>query len=194
MKMISFRPFLFGFLLCALGTAGAAPILWTLQGFTLNDGGTASGSFIYDADTKAISNLGITTTTGSARVGSTYTTFNPNVTNTANGFQAARSPTFTVRSPGLIFGFGTLTDAGGTIVPPFISFSEGSYGDINLNGIVVDSTYRQSTAGFLTTNPSSAPEPTSLILGSEALRCFSLNVVALSFSSQLACRFCRTTY
>lgn len=53
-------------------SASAAPLVWTLQGVTFTDGGTASGSFMYDAATNTYSNVNITTTAGSVRTGATY--------------------------------------------------------------------------------------------------------------------------
>ncbi len=64
--------------------AYAIPVTWTLSGVTFNDGGTASGSFDFDAslnDETAYSNVSITTTTVGAFPGSsTYygAGFNPN--------------------------------------------------------------------------------------------------------------------
>lgn len=54
-------------------SASAAPVTWTLTDTTFDDGGTATGSFVYDADTNLYSHVNITTTTGSIRVGETYT-------------------------------------------------------------------------------------------------------------------------
>jgi hypothetical protein len=143
----------------AAGTVGlsATPVLWTLQGVTLTDGGTASGSFVYDADTNTYSDLNITTTTGSARAGSTYTVFNPFTGTSPDGFFAATTFPFDEGSPGLIIGFLTLTDAGGTreFDASFI-FDEGSY--YGLNGLLGDATFRFSTAGGIT----SVPEPSAL--------------------------------
>jgi hypothetical protein len=55
----------------------AAPIQWTLQNVTFDDGGTANGSFVYDADLgngpTALSSISITTTSGSAFSGTSYT-------------------------------------------------------------------------------------------------------------------------
>ena len=144
----------------ATGTVSvsAAPILWTLQGVTFSDGGTAFGSFVYDADTNTYSNLDITTTTGSVRAGSTYTVFNPFVGNSASGFFAATTFPFDPGSPGLIIGFLGLTDSGGTRQFPLFSFSEGSY--YYSIGLVGDATYRSTTTGGI----SSVPEPSALIL------------------------------
>jgi hypothetical protein len=53
-------------------TASAGPILWTLEGVTFVGGGTASGTFDFDADTGLFSNVDITTTTGGSVTGATY--------------------------------------------------------------------------------------------------------------------------
>ncbi len=62
------RRVLFAALVLALGlipaAASATPVIWTLHGVTFTDGGTASGSFIYDSDTNTYSSVNITTTPG----------------------------------------------------------------------------------------------------------------------------------
>ena len=55
-----------------VASASATPLVWTLTGVTFTDGGTASGSFMYDPATNTYSNVNITTTTGSVRTGATY--------------------------------------------------------------------------------------------------------------------------
>lgn len=50
---------------CVAFAAQAVPIQWTLNGVTFTDGGTASGTFVYDAATNTYSNINITTTAGS---------------------------------------------------------------------------------------------------------------------------------
>ena len=59
---------------CIAGSSAALadPVKWTLTGVTFNDGGTASGSFVYDAETNGYSDVSITTTTGTIRTGATY--------------------------------------------------------------------------------------------------------------------------
>jgi hypothetical protein len=64
--------------LCALAVscvlAGpAAAATGTLVGITFDDGGTASGTFAYDAPTNTYSDINITTTAGSSRAGAVYT-------------------------------------------------------------------------------------------------------------------------
>ena len=48
------------------------PLTWTISNATFSDGGTASGTFVYDADTNTYSSINITTTTGSVRSGASY--------------------------------------------------------------------------------------------------------------------------
>jgi hypothetical protein len=48
--------------LLAAGTAHAVPLTWTLQNVTFDDGGSANGSFDFDADTTSYSNIMINTT------------------------------------------------------------------------------------------------------------------------------------
>lgn len=45
--------------------AQAAPLQWTLKDVTFDDGGTATGSFVYDADSDTYSNVQLSTTAGS---------------------------------------------------------------------------------------------------------------------------------
>jgi hypothetical protein len=55
-------------------TASAFPRIWTLNNVRFGDGGTASGSFTYDATTNTYSNVNITTTAGTTIVtGANYT-------------------------------------------------------------------------------------------------------------------------
>src|SRR5262249_28302322 len=66
------RQALLWFCALALSTAAyAVPLQWTISA-TFEDGGTASGSFVYDATANLFSQVNITTTTGSIRTGATY--------------------------------------------------------------------------------------------------------------------------
>ena len=56
----------------AMPSALASPLLWTIGSATLNDGGTASGSFVYDADTDTFSSINLVTTAGSTLSGSVF--------------------------------------------------------------------------------------------------------------------------
>ena len=57
--------------------ASADGVTWDLSGVTFDDGGTASGSFVYDADTNTVSDIDIVTTAGTAFGGATYTGSDP---------------------------------------------------------------------------------------------------------------------
>jgi len=52
--------------------AFAVPILWTLDGVTFDDGGTAIGTFKYDAEANLYSEIDIATTAGSSFTGAVY--------------------------------------------------------------------------------------------------------------------------
>ena len=68
-----FLPCAFAFLAAVVsGQVRAATVHWTLSGVVFNDGGTASGSFFYDADVQALSNYDVVTTAGSALPGNHY--------------------------------------------------------------------------------------------------------------------------
>ncbi|QMV74453.1 IPTL-CTERM sorting domain-containing protein [Comamonas piscis] len=45
-------------------TANAVPMQWTVSETTFDDGGTVTGSFVYDADTNIYSNIRLRTTAG----------------------------------------------------------------------------------------------------------------------------------
>jgi hypothetical protein len=59
-------------LLLASAKAQAAPVFWTLDGVTFADGATASGSFVFDADTLVYSDIDVTTTDGPVLSGTSY--------------------------------------------------------------------------------------------------------------------------
>jgi hypothetical protein len=48
-----------GGLILQTPSAVGSPVLWTLNGVQFSDNSTASGSFVYDADTQALSNIDI---------------------------------------------------------------------------------------------------------------------------------------
>lgn len=55
-------------------SANAAPIQWTLTDVAFDDGGTATGSFVHDADSNTYSNILLKTTAGSAGAASEFRT------------------------------------------------------------------------------------------------------------------------
>ncbi len=74
---------------CVPSIASADGVTWDLTGVTLSDGGTASGSFVFDATTDTLSNVDITTSTGGTFTGATYLAANPGF-----GFGSYLGPTF----------------------------------------------------------------------------------------------------
>jgi hypothetical protein len=77
MRWLLLHPFvLILTLLCsAPSKALADPIQWTLAGVTFDDGGSAFGSFLFDADTTTFSAVNIETTAGTALAGVAYPDF-----------------------------------------------------------------------------------------------------------------------
>lgn len=67
----------------------AIPLTWTLTDVTFDTGGTATGSFVYDADTNALSNWNIFTTAGD---GPFHLTDKNYTTSNASQFLAPVSP------------------------------------------------------------------------------------------------------
>ena len=62
-------------LLCVPSIAAATGITWTLSGVTFDDGGTATGFFVFDATTATVLSADIVTS-GGTLPGSTYTGMN----------------------------------------------------------------------------------------------------------------------
>jgi hypothetical protein len=97
-------------------TAQAVPVEWTLNGFTFVGGGTASGSFVYDADTNTYSSVNITTTPGTL-AGASYTDVSPGFANSATvGLFVTTTVGDLTGTPALALFYGAgLTNAGGAV-------------------------------------------------------------------------------
>jgi len=97
-------------LLCAAGIAAAVPVTWTLENVQFDDGGTASGFFVFDADTKTVTNWDLVTQ-GGGGTGMEYTLANSRFITTANfSFFFAASQALSLNFP-----FSSATNAGGTV-------------------------------------------------------------------------------
>jgi len=152
------------FLLAAFAAAGlpasalAVPLLWTLNGVTFNDGGTASGSFVYDATANTNSAVNITTTTGSSVTGSTYTFVCSSPCDGGLAFSPTYLVALTVSGSGNLTGvpvlellFNTsLTNAGGTVTLNTTSFEDRCS---NSNCTATTTPFRSITAGSITAGP-----------------------------------------
>lgn len=66
-------PLALGLLAVLAAPAQAAPLLWTFDNVAFNDGGSLTGSFVYDFSTLTVSSVNVQSTTGSAFGGTSYT-------------------------------------------------------------------------------------------------------------------------
>jgi hypothetical protein len=97
------------------GAAQAVPVTWTLQDWTFNDGGSASGSFVYDADTNNFSDMFIATTNGTERTGVIYSEAISGGNTAFSAVPFAGFPSL-VSSPNLMVMFADqLTNLGGVV-------------------------------------------------------------------------------
>jgi len=165
-------------LLCVPSIASADGITWTLSDVTFNDGGLASGSFVYDALTNTYSSIDITTTSGSAFAGTTYNALGGLFGSTSNGMLLGASGDLT-NTDVLILLFGAaLTDSGGTVV--LGGFGEGTCDNTDCSLSTLD---RSITGGELI-GTVATPEPSVLSLLTMAL--VALMVVAAIRKSSYA--------
>ena len=169
-------------LFAAASLAIAAPATWTLSGVTFADGGTASGSFAYDASTNTYSNINITTTAGTTfGTGATYAALNPGAASSATLLLAVPSGAVTTGTRLLAVGFpSALTNAGGTLSLIGSGSNETTCG--NSGCTTAGGTARLVTAGSVTSTGSGTgtqPVPTlsnvalavlaALLLGTSAM-------------------------
>jgi hypothetical protein len=162
MKFISFAPAL---LAIAFASAQATPLTWTLSGVSFIDGATASGSFVFDADTRTYLSWGITTTaTVDASANGGLSNSMNGKTYSTNSLSDASSDYF--RNPAALavqdalgnrLGFvysSPLTDAGGVI-----ELKPGTTTGYEINGFKS----RNITAGAVVAT-SAVPEPGTFLL------------------------------
>jgi len=127
----------------------SVPVVWTLSGVTFADGGTASGTFTYDAGTNTYSAVAITTTPGSVRSGATYA-FSLGISGATFLLATTVNPAIDQTGlPALLLVYATpLTNAGGTVslVSPSQEASCADAGCAN-----PPSTPRFTTSGSVTT-------------------------------------------
>lgn len=143
-------------------SANAVPLVWNLQGVTFDDGGTATGSFVYDADTLTYSAINIQTT---GNLSFTYTT--ADLLGYAKfGFDVATG-SFVGAGALQLITVSDLTDAGGTIAigqqNSLMTPWETTYAVNPLGGVQLNYTsppFRAITAGYV----SAVPEPATFTL------------------------------
>jgi len=155
--------------------ACASPIVWTLQGVTFADGGSATGSFDYDATADVYSTIDVITTSGSTLTGSTYAVLDPAqipfdgptqlALVTSNAADLSGTPTIS------FFWASGLTNTGGTIgFSGSLTSAEGMCTNATCSTVNQSpASYRIITGGSVTTGAAVAPEPASFMLVGGAL-------------------------
>jgi hypothetical protein len=95
-------------------TVSAAPVVWNIDSLIFDDGGTGSGTFIYDADTNAYSSINIVTTEGTDFAGAAYGSVIDFAPNDSDYLAVMVFPLESLPALDLSFA-ATLTNAGGEI-------------------------------------------------------------------------------
>ena len=141
--------------------ANAAAVTWTLSGVTFDDGGTASGSFSYDADLNVYSNISVITTPGSVVTETTSYGFTAGFIDGPFTFGVfiTQADADSFQPPSLLLAFADpLTNAGGNDL--LVTGGSSSETDLNFNN-------RAVVSGLVTTDggiPVPVPEPASIAL------------------------------
>jgi PEP-CTERM motif len=150
-------------LVCVPSIALADGITWNLSGVTFDDGGAASGSFMYDAVTNTYSDIMITTTTGTTLTGATYTSLNFLAGSSDTGFLFGPSSGDLTGASLLMWLFDApLTNSGGIVqvsVPP----PDDSIEAICTNSDCTTFTTRSVTGGEVV-GAVATPEPSAFLL------------------------------
>jgi hypothetical protein len=150
------------FCMPSIASADSGGATWTLSGVTFSDGGTASGSFVYNATTNTVSSVNITTTTGLDFTGAVYDAVDPGFGPYADEIVFVTSPSSSdySGSPALDLLFSSdLTNLGG-VIATMLSEDTCLDAGCTMAGII----YRGSIAGEVVGVPVPAPEPGLLLL------------------------------
>jgi len=148
----------------------ASTVFWTLSTVSFDDGGSASGSFGYDADTNTYSAINITTTAGSQLGGATYTFLCDGLADCTGQTPSASSVLFLANDPSgnltdtfaLFLSFtSALTDLGGG--PNGLSGGEFFCVDTACSGPDTGQNSRNVNGGVVN-GQAPVPEPSSMLL------------------------------
>jgi hypothetical protein len=150
-------------LFCVPSIASANGITWDLSGVTFDDLGTASGSFVYDAATNTYSSIHVTTTTGTALAGATYTSLSFLSSSSATGFLfGASSGDLTSTSLLFVLFDAPLTNSGGIVQLSLLSPND------SVEGFCTNSDCSNFSMRFVTggevVSTVATPEPSALSL------------------------------
>ena len=144
--------------------AQAVPISWTLNNVTFDDGGTASGSFLFDADSSTFSSINISTSAGTAMTAGTYSDLHPfYVGSSLPALILSDSVPVTVRLLQLPF-LDALTNAGGTVsLGGLGNFGEGACGGAPCQNVDGNLPLRFISGGEVVAQSAPAPATTALL-------------------------------
>jgi hypothetical protein len=140
--------------------ASADGVTWTLSDFSFGDGGTATGSFVYNAGTNFVSSVDITTTLGSDFAGAVYDAVDPGFAPVPVFIVFVTSPSSAdyTGTPALVLAFASgLTDLGGVIGADAV---EGTCADA---GCTMGNPGIRDAEGLVSSGVAT-PEPASLLL------------------------------
>lgn len=128
----------------------ATPVKWTLSGVTFDDGGTASGSFVYDEDTNTYSAVNVTTSGGSLTP-KHYVSAHA-AQSDGDGPTLVTSTGAAANAPVLAFYYPLpLSNAGGTATPFTFVSGEGQCSSAACAAFVGGALQRRVTGGSMTT-------------------------------------------
>ncbi|MGB6301211.1 MAG: PEP-CTERM sorting domain-containing protein [Rivularia sp. (in: cyanobacteria)] len=139
----------------------AAVVNWTLDDVIFDDGGTATGSFEYDADTNQIGNFDISVTNGS-----TFSSFDYQLAGLFNGFDGSGFSLRNLNSNNrwfqLVFD-SPLTNAGGIVsYNPNLSFEAACFG-VDCSKPVLPARFVDKGTLVGTPPTEEAPEPLTIM-------------------------------
>jgi len=172
MNRLTFRALITASVLFVLfsvpSVASADGITWTFSGVTFDDGGTASGSFVYDAlnNTYTPGDITVTTTAGTVLTGATYTSVSACCGSSNTGVTLGPNVNDFTNTPLLFLLFSaSLTNAGGTI-PLSFGFADTNFDsaeDFCTNSDCSGFSMRLVTGGEVV-GSTGVPEPSSISL------------------------------
>lgn len=158
-------------LLGCMSSAQAIPIQWTLTDVLFDDGGTATGSFDFDADTATYSNISITTTTPALLPLATFTSL---LTGSTTDGAFTPGPGNQTGQPflQLLYFQLPLSNAGGTryLINPFFPSTSSFDGTcLNASCSSVDYGRIMVDGGIVASTPAVIPVPAAAWLFASAL-------------------------